>query len=1071
MTNITLGIDVGANSIGWALINEEKGEIVDLGVRIFPEGVDNFDTRKEKSKNEDRRIARGMRRQTNRRGRRKRELCDALIELDLFPATPEEQDRLYQVNPYELRSRGLDEGLSRHELGRVLLHLNQRRGFLSNRKKDRDDSEVRGMLEEISLLAQEIEQSGAVTLGRYLYQKYQTFDHARRAEDDHLRKRHTRRTMIEGEFDAIWETQKQFHPELLTEELCFGKVGRQSYPCKPTPRPKGLTDLEAFGLHGMIFFQRKMYWPKSVIGLCELEPKQKRAPRADRRSQWFRVLQDVNNLRLIDGALRTERPLTEQERAIVLDKLSAKKEVKFDEMRKLIGKLPASPPEEQIQFNLERGKRTKLLGMPTDAMLATKKVAGPKWSKFTEDEKNHIVHLLINNEREDDAVAQELVDNFGFSAKGADEALRLDFPAGYGSLSLMAIKKLIPHLEEGLTFQSVSDPEKSALHAAGYLRRDELQRRLFDRLPDTGRVNARDCAIGDIPNPVVKRALVELRKIVNAIIREYGKPAAIHVEMARSVRMGPKARSEHISFTRDREKKRDEAAAEIRKTKETYPAFASLRVNRDSILRYLLWEQQNHECLYCGQTISQQQLFGGDIDVDHVLPYSRCLDDSQSNKVVCHRNCNATKGNRTPHEWLADTEPDRFDRICQHAASLARKGSFPYATYRKIIQKELDLDKFIARQLVDTGYIARATAEYLRCLFEKDHHVLGIKGQHTAELRWQWGLNTILRDDDEDRKSRDDHRHHAIDALVVALTNRSRLHELSRIRKAGFFDRQTGEVYEVPQPWENFREDVATRIADVHVSHRVERKVAGALHEETLYGPTGEADSFVVRKPVENLSPNEVGAIRDLGIQKIIAARLQEEGIEVGRGKKVDAKRWKAAVANPENPLVMPSGVPIKKVRLLKSDRTIQPIRLENDDAAYVKPGSTHHLCIFEWEVDGKIRRAAEFTTMLEAKRRIKNREPLIRRTPDPLKSPAIPGFATFSMSLSRGESILVTEGTLETILVFSTASSVSGQMFFSENKDARPRAKRKLRSFVPSTLFARKITITPLGRIRWAND
>lgn len=1081
MAGRTLGLDLGPNSIGWALVDDKENRIVDLGVRIFPEGVDNFDTKKEKSRNEDRRIARGMRRQTKRRARRKRRLRDALITCGLFPSDPAEQDELYQLNPYALRARALDDQLTPHEIGRVFLHLNQRRGFLSNRKKDRGDSEVKGMLEEISNLAQDIEARGARTLGEYLFCKYDSLAHANRAEDDHVRNRHTRRSMLEQEFEKIWDAQAKHHPDLLTEQLRYGQIGKQSYPCKPIRRPKGLTDHEAFGIHGMIFFQRKMYWPKSVVGLCELEPKQKRCPRADRHAQRFRLLQEVNNLRLIDASKNIERPLSDDERKLLLDKLSQKKEQKFDEIRKVLGQLPDSPAPEQIHFNLERGKRTKLQGMIVDAAMATKKVAGPAWHKRAEEEKDTIVRMLVDNEREDDIVAGRLIEEFGFTVKGADEALGLDFPAGYVSLSLVAIDKLLPHLERGLVYQSESDPEKSALHAAGYLRRDELQRRLFDRLPDPARVNPRDCPIGDIPNPVVKRALVELRKVVNAIIREYGKPDEVHVEMARSVRMGPKARSEYNSRMREREQRRDKAAEEIHALKETYPAFGALRVNRESILRYLLWEEQNHECIYCGQGISQQQLFGGDVDVDHVLPYSRCLDDSQSNKVVCHRRCNHDKGNRTPYEWLGDADPARYERICQHAGSLMRKGKLPYGKYRKFLQKELDLDNFIARQLTDTGYIARATAEYLRCLFDQDHHVLGLKGQQTAEVRWQWGLNTILRDDDEDRKSRDDHRHHAIDALVVALTNRSRLQELSRIRKAGYFDRETGEVYELPAPWDEFRSDVERHVAKINVSHRVERKVAGALHEDTHYGSTPEDDTYVFRKPLSGdpLSFSEIDNIRDAAIRQAIVDRLASFGIHYEKSLKgkPDRSVWKAAFGDVNKPVRMESrdskksGVPIKKVRIKKKDATIRCIRRDLPGQTYVKPGATHHLCIFEWEENGKVKRDAEFTTMLEAINRVKAREPLIRRQPDPQKSPEIPADARFVMSLSRGEMVVGEFGGEERLLVYNTAASTTRQMVFFEHSDARPRAQKRKFTCYPSTFDARKVTVDPLGRIRWAND
>jgi CRISPR-associated endonuclease Csn1 len=1061
MAGLTLGLDLGPNSIGWALIDEDEQRIVDLGVRVFPEGVDNFDTKKEKSRNEARRIARGMRRQTKRRAARKRKLRAALIQVGLFPADPAEQERLFELDPYELRVRALSERLAPHEIGRVLLQLNQRRGFLSNRKRDRQDSEVKGMLEEISTLANTI---GERTLGQYLHEKTVSLRHEHREPDDHIRNRHTRRSMLESEFERIWEAQAKYYPDLLTEELRYGRQGKHAYPCKPRPRSAELASIESYGIHGMLFFQRNMYWPKSVVGLCELEPKQKRCPRGDRHAQRFRLLQEVNNLRVIDDARKLERPLDTDERALLLDKLSQKSELKFDEIRKLLGQLPDSPAPEQLHFNLERGKRTKLQGMIVDHLMANKHVAGPAWHKRPNEEKNTIVRMLLNNERDDDAIKLRLVEDFGFSANCADAALGIDFPPGYVNLSLMAINRLLPHMERGLIYQSESDPEKSALHAAGYLRRDELQRRLFDRLPDTSRMKAGDCAIGEIPNPVVKRALVELRKVVNAIIREYGKPAAVHVEMARTVRMGPKARSEYNTMIHEREKERDRAAEAIREL--------GVRVNREGILRYLLWEEQGHECIYCQEPISQQQLFGGDVDVDHILPYSRCLDDSQGNKVVCHRHCNHDKGNRLPHEWVADADPARYERICQHAASLMRRGRLPYSKYRRFLQKELDLDKFIARQLTDTSYITRATAEYLRCLFDQPHHVLGLKGQHTAELRWQWGLNSILRDDNENRKSRDDHRHHAIDAIVVALTNRSRLRALSGIRKAGYFDRQSGEIYEVPQPWQDFRSAVEQRIAGVNVSHRVRRKVQGALHDEMPYGPTLEPGIFVKRKPITDLSANEIDKIRDEGIKRIIIDHLKKNSLEFGRGKKVDAKKLKAALSN----LQMPSGVPIKKVRLLIPEQTVQPIRERKSDGcaddtciALVRPGDNHHACIFEWEENGTVKRDAEYVSRLEASRRLRDREPLVRRHHS--KRPE----ARFVMSLCSGDLVLADFDGQERVMVVSTLVSTQKRVHFVDARDARRSSDKKNIGLSPNSLIekynVRKVTVDPLGRIRWAND
>ncbi len=380
---------------------------------------------------------------------------------------------------------------------------------------------------------------------------------------------------------------------------------------------------------------------------------------------------------------------------------------------------------------------------------------------------------------------------------------------------------------------------------------------------------------------------------VHAIIREHGKPDEIHVEMAREVKQGKVARDKHSKSIRDREKVRDDAADWLREH--------GVHVSRERINRYLLWTEQNRECVYCGKPISQWQfLSDGAADPDHILPNSRCLDDSLMNKLVCHRDCNQLKGQRTPYEWLAGAQPGEYDRVCQSARSL------PYPKYRRFLQKELELGKFIASQLVDTSYIARATSVYLGCLFDKPHHVLGLKGQLTAELRQQWGLNDILNSQGLVVKSREDHRHHAIDALIVALTDRSPLGQLTRIRKDGG-TRRTGEA--LAFPWEDFRDQVVQRINAVNVSHRTERKVAGALHEETLYGQNKNDQGkvvpreFVVRKPLESISPNEIELIRDPMVREAIVNRLRAHDIEVGRGKKIDPKKWKAALCDPAKPV------------------------------------------------------------------------------------------------------------------------------------------------------------------------
>ncbi len=1070
---VTLGLDLGPNSIGWALVDESQCSIIASGVRAFPEGVDKFGTGKEVSRNEQRRDARLARRQTQRRSLRKQRLQEALVDKDLFPADPAEQARLYALDPYELRTRALDERLTPHELGRVFLHLNQRRGFHSSKKGASRDKETSDMLAKISELARSIQASKARTLGEYLYRKTQTLDHRNREEDgsDRIRDRHTRRVMLEEEFLAIWAAQQPYHPDLLTDALCFGADGRRKSYRKPIakrdPARQGRDDLASFGLFGLIFFQRTVYWPRSVVGLCELEPKQKRCPLGHRLAQRFRLLQEVNNIRYIDPDTRTEEALSAEHRAVVLDHLATREKLRFVDLRKKL------TFDEGIRFKLERAKRAAIKGMTTDWMIA--KAVGKSWHERPDDQKNAIVEILLNAETDEDAAADALVETFDFTPEEADALLCVELPAGYGGLSLMAIRKLLPHLEAGLPYMA-NDAEDSALHAAGYLRRDQLRRRIFDKLPMPGR--AKDCKIGDIPNPVVKRALVELRKVVNAIIREYGKPDAIHVEMARSVQLGGVKRKEYIKAMRDREKLREEAAAEIRAHR--------VRVNHDSITRYLLWQRQNTECMYCTRTISQTQLFGGEVDIDHILPRSRSLDDSQANKVVCHRRCNADKGQRTVHEWLAAADPDRYEQVCQKAQSLLHKRRLPYGVYRRLLQENVDLDDFTNRQLVDTGYITRATVEYLHCLFDADHAVLGIKGQYTATLRRQWGMGNILSQLPDSpawiaqtklragEKNRADHRHHAIDAIVLALTNRSRLQELAAMWRIGGregIDRSTGELLAIAAPWDNFRQSAVDAVSDIKVSHRVRRRVSGGLHENTFYGPVYDAAGervkgvFVVRKPLARLTPNEIPLIRDGGIRRIVETRLTEAGIEFGRGKKKFGETYHQAIAG----LAMPSGMPIRKVRVYRKESTIRPIREGSPGEVWVKTGANHHLCIFEWILNGKTKCGGVVISLLEAVQRAKAGLAIVQQTP-PRDHPTIPADAAFLMSLSAGEMVLAEHKGQAKLWCFSSVVSTNGQIMFVDHADARPSHDARFGLSV-NKFRGRKVTVDPLGRIRWAND
>lgn len=1011
MSNLTLGLDLGPNSLGWALLDEKSHNIVAAGVRVFPEGVDRDQTGAEISKMQQRRVARGMRRQIARRARRKRQLRETLVAAGLLPEAALsanddleriawERDEFKKADPYELRCRALTLKLTPHEIGRVLLHLAQRRGFKSNRKTDRgaekrkENSEI---LAEINQLAQEME-------GRTLAQEL-----SRRRGDDpqhyhltRIRGLHTHRDMYEKEFNAIWNAQKEYYPKLLNDDLCEK-------------------------IHYHIFFQRDLLPPSpGLIGRCELEPRHPRCPRADRRAQRFRLYQEVNNLRIIDTSTGEERGLTGGERTKLIEYLFGAKERAFDQIRKHL-----FDQSENIRFNLERGDRTKLKGMTADAAIGGKNALGRDWKKLSEDLKDRIVSAIIDD---DEPRLRHLLEQADLEPDRAATLLdRIDLETGYSSYGLHAIKKLLPHLQRGLPLTSRDEKTPCALREAGYLMPWEhaADRQPFLPLPPM------------LTNPIVRQALFEVRKVVNSILREYVyRPGhtlkAVHVELAREARGTAEQRRKLSKDMRDRERQRDAAADEIRN--------AGFKPSRDAIDRFLLWQEQEQTCVYTGNPISLRQLLGGEVHVDHVLPYSRSLDDSKMNKVVCFRDANADKGDRTPYEWLAESRPDRYEQIIQRAKKL------PYPKLRRFYQQSVELDDFFARQFVDTAYITTQVHQYVQGL---GADVLCVKGGHTSELRHHWGLNTVLRSDFLDLKNRDDHRHHAVDAIVIALTSRSRLQQLASIRRAGGTER-TGEILD--EPWDNFRDNVENVVNAIWVSHRVRRKVAGALHNDTIYGPTDKPDEYVYRKSVESLTPAMVEKIRDPVIRALVEERLRKHGIEPKRGGgKIPAEVWK-------EPLSMPSGIPVRKVRLLVPSESIRPIRRGK---AFVQPGNTHHLCLFERkDAKGKVYRDAVFVAMLDAKRRVQDGVTLFQKT-----HPDDPN-AIFLMSLSGNELVLIPCDGREELYRFETAASTSKQMWFRHHTFAgRSTDKRGQISKKPGTFEGRKVTVDPLGRLRWSND
>ncbi|WP_326524896.1 type II CRISPR RNA-guided endonuclease Cas9 [Sphingomonas sp.] len=844
-----LGLDIGTNSIGWCLIEDDQ-RIVDIGARIFADGRD---PKSGASLAVDRRAARSARRRRDRYIGRRSAFLDALVAHGLMPADIDEAKLVAALDPYELRSRALDEKLAPHEIGRALFHLNQRRGFKSNRKVERKatDNEDGKIAQAAYALDRAMLEESAETLGRFLYGR--EAKRVRMGADNQEYDFYPQRRHVEYEFDRIWQEQARHHPALLTEAA-----------------------KEA--LWRILFFQRPL--KEQPIGLCTFVHDERRLAKAHPLFQQRRLYEEVNQLEVTTPG-EANRKLTLDERDRLVRELSHKRAIAFTS---LANKLKLDPGQ---SFNKASETRTQLAGDEVRAVLGDKKRFGAAWEHFDRDRQWEIVTRLIDEE-DPDALHAWLTQDLGLDEEHAVAVARAPLPEGHGRLGPTATARILEQLKaEVVTYDE-------AVRRCGWHHSDHRTGEFLSELPYYGELLTRDIPPGTqdpadpeekrwgrITNPTVHIGLRQLEKLVNAIIAVHGRPDEIVVELARELKLNEKDKEEH-----NRRIRRDTAAAVKRGEKLQAEGVPDTGANR-MLLR--LWEDLNpanpldRRCPYCGDPIGMRMLFDreGGADIDHIIPYSRSLDDSAGNKVIAHRACNRAKGNRTPHEkWGGD--PDRWDVISAQAARLHKSKQWRFGP-DAIAWVEKD-GGFLARQLTDTQYLSRLAGKYLGSLYaDKDEgSVYVIPGRMTAMLRRLWGLNDILQDHNivdnkhsNAPKNRLDHRHHAIDAAVVAVTTRSLMQRIARTAGRAE-DKHLDRLFEgLDHPWEGFRDQLRDRLFSVTVSHKPDhgRKgrpapdrdtTSGKLHDDTAYGLTGEMGPdgktpvVVKRIMLTSLAPKDV---------------------------------------------------------------------------------------------------------------------------------------------------------------------------------------------------------------------
>jgi len=955
-----LGLDLGTNSLGWFVVwLERRGDhwqptgLGAGGARVFPDGRD---PQSGTSNAVDRRAARSARRRRDRFADqyfgRRTELMEALVRHGLMPADTKERKRLEALDPYELRANALDSPVPAHHIGRAIFHLNQRRGFLSNRKADKKEDDKGAIKQGAGRLKEAMRSEKSRTLGEFLWHRHRKREGVRARNTASGPKAaydfYPTRDLLKFEFDAIWVAQAPHHPSM--------------------------TDAAREEIDHVIFNQRPLKQPP--VGKCSLDPATEpfekdpegyRCPWAHPLAQRFRIYQEVRNLE-VGEAGRTMTKLTKEQGDIVALALIQNKEVKFDKLRTLL-KLPA-----EAKFNLESERRVVLDGDETAARLSHKALFGKTWRGLDVDRQIAFVEKLLSEPDEIDLV-RWLEGKCDLNGETAEKIADAALPDSHCRLGLRAIKKLLPLMIAGLGYHD-------AAAAAGYDHAKLPTGEVRDKLPYYGewlsdavvgsgdRRDTNEKRFGRLPNPTVHIGLGQLRRLVNGLIDEFGPPTEIAIEFTRALKLSPQQKAD---YQRDQHRNQEKNAARAKDLAEH-----GLPATPRNLLKMRLWEELNprdsldRKCPFTGEQIGLARLMSDEVEIEHLAPFKESLDDSAANKTVCMRYANRAKRKQWPFKAFGsnptiDGFTYRWDEIAARAALLPKNKRWRFdANAREQFEKR---GGFLNRQLNETGWLARFAKQYLGAV-TNPYDIWVVPGRLTSMIRGKWGLNSLLPDHNyagvQDKaedflaatddmefsgvKNRADHRHHAIDGLVAALTDRSLLWKM-----ANAYDDERERI-EIPTPWdkEKLREDLKAALDRMVVSHKPDHGIQGKLHEDTAYGfvkePEKEGANLVYRKPIEALNENEIERIRDRRLRDMVRAHIAAEkanGVALADAlRKLHAKT--------DDPHIKHG---LRRVRLLKPEKPeyLIPVHDRRTGAPYKAYSAGENFCVEIFETaDGK---------------------------------------------------------------------------------------------------------------------
>ena len=990
-----LGLDLGVGSIGWALIETEDDQakqIIGMGSRIVPiskDDNDQFSKGQAISKNADRTARRTARKGYDRYQLRRALLTQVLRQNNMLPEHLNEN----VIDLWKLRSDAATEGqqLTLAQIGRVLYHINQKRGYKHAKSDDSGDKKQTDYVAAVNQRYVDLQAEGK-TIGQHFYQEllnskvdgasgpYYTF---------RIKDKVYPRTAYIAEFDQIMSVQRTYYPDVLTDELIDTLRNR------------------------IIYYQRPLKSCKHLVSLCEFEMRPyknkdgqivysgpKCAPRTSPLAQLCAMWEAANNITLTNRN-NEHYNFTLDERKKIVEFLCNNKELKVTDLQKLLGikksdgwwagkaigkGLKGNATLNQLREALQ-GKYDQWLEMPIELNESqlfdadTGEIIQIVDPKVEATPIFQLWHTVYSSQDVDD-LANTLRKKFGITDQAVIDTLcKIDFvKPGYANKSHKFIRRILPYLMEGMKYSEAC--EHVGINHSNSMTAAEREERPLAEQIELLQKNA-------LRQPVIEKILNQMINLVNRLQQEYGPIDEARVELARELKQSREERDSAYKTINKNERENAVRAAKI--------AEYGIRPSRSRIQKYKMWEESQHMCFYCGKMVDVSQfLNGADVEVEHIVPRSILFDDSFSNKVCACRECNHAKGNMTAMEYI-DTKPvAEQEAYKQRVADAFNTKRISKTKRDHLLWRRADIPQdFIERQLRQSQYIAVKAVEILQTGIRQ---VWTSGGSVTDFLRHQWGYDEILhtlnlpryrqvdelteyvtfehagQKHEEERiknwTKRLDHRHHAIDALTVALTRQSYIQRLNtleashsemekQVQEAGTPYKEKKSLLErwvAEQP--HFSVDEVSRSVDgILISFRAGKRVTtparraiyrggkpivvqrglqvprGALTEETIYGQLG--DKYVVKYPLDHPSMNPDNIV-DPTIRALVQKRIAECGTKEAF----------------KTPLYSAQGMEIKSVRCYTSlsENGVVPVKYDElgRPIGFARKGNNHHIAIYQ---------------------------------------------------------------------------------------------------------------------------